>query len=248
MKLLIKAKTVFEVKEMIETIKELIKNSDKNFSRENPAKILVITKDHIEDAAEFVEKLASDMMNPNRMEFHCGKNEEYHFQLNLLAGLPFEAYTKLENSVTITNLVNADFIVNVGIAPDHLRSVSNNLISLLVNSHRYDIHIDDVVSEIVKDKESKTDKVDFTITIVGEDYDDNRKLIKSLMDKYVSDKSKIKEIDEIKYIDTITKPLLHFISYPGVPIHITYIEMCMFEINNAFDGDYVIITNNSKLL
>lgn len=248
MKLLIKAKTVFEVKEMIETIKELIKNSDKNFSRENPAKILVITKDRIEDAADFVEKLASDMMNPNRMEFHCGKNEEYHFQLNLLAGLPFEAYTKVENTVTITNLINADFIVNVGIAPDHLRPISDNLISLLVNSHRYDIHMDDVISEIVKDKESRTDKVNSTITITGKNYDSNRKLIKSLIDKYVSDKSKIKEIDEINYIDTITKPLFKFISYPSVPIHIAYIETCMFEINDVFDGDYVIIANDSKLL
>lgn len=244
MKLLVKAKTVFDVKEMIETIKELIKNSDKNFSRENPAKILVITKDHIDDAADFVEKLASDMMNPNRMEFHCGKNEEYHFQLNLLAGLPFETYTKLENTVTITNLINADFIVNVGIAPDHLRPISDNLISLLVNSHRYDIHMDDVISEIVKDKESKTDKVNSNITIIGDDYDLGSKIIDSMIEKYLPDGvPKPKPNDNLK-----GESLFRVVVHRGVPLRFMWINTTELKLSDVFNGDYVIITNDSKLL
>lgn len=244
MKLLIKTKTVFEVKEMIETIKELIKNSDKNFSRENPAKLLVITKDHIEDAADFVEKLANRMMNPNRIEFHCGKNEEYHFQLNLLAGLPFEAYTKLENSVTITNLINADFIVNVGIAPDHLRPISDNLISLLTNSHRYDIHLDDVVSEVVEDKESKTDKVNSEISIIGDNYDLGAKIIDSMIEKYLPDGAPAP-----KWNDNLKgENLFHMVVHRGVPLRFMWINTKELKLADVFNGDYVIITNDSKLL
>lgn len=245
MKLLKHVIQVNQLTHVGEVINKLIrdKESDGLYSKESPAKVLIIS-DNLEKATYVTEVIANRMINPNEFELKAYRNQENHIQLNLLAGLPCEVYTRKSYNVSPLGLQHCDYILYIesNQLDDYIQNADCNVV-IFENIFKYDTCSDDIIKYIANKKPDTYHPTVYNLLAVGYNLNEawgmfyNMCLECKFPQMRPNTPHETLEVykTDANYIEKVTRAI------PGIPVTFTWVDNEYFSSKDIFGSYYIVL-------